>query len=168
VIDIFSYDLVEAFRSRGCPLCRVIAVDERRWVASFWREGKQAAGARRRFFEGGGFCRTHAWLLYRLVAAEGAGAAIADLYGALADRDLDWLAKVRTEFDGVKRRRGFRRLKRGRPCSACAWLHGAVERKVAFFLQTLGQQRAAGRPVPRRRLAPSPSRASSGFGRVRP
>src|SRR5207247_4233966 len=66
--DIFGYDIVEGLRRSGCPLCRVEAIDDGRWMGSFWREGKQDANARRHFYAAGGFCRDHAWLLHRLVA----------------------------------------------------------------------------------------------------
>ena len=38
--DIFSYEIVEALRSRGCPLCRVLAIEDVRWVETFRREAR--------------------------------------------------------------------------------------------------------------------------------
>jgi len=135
--DIFGYDIVEALRQRGCPLCRVDAIDDRRWVDSFWREGRQDAATRRRFFAAGGFCRHHAWLLHRLAGAEGAGAAIADIYGALADRDLAWLAELRATLE--RRRRRHRRLRRASRCPACVALEAAADRKIHFFVELLAE-----------------------------
>lgn len=136
--DIFGYDIVEALSRRGCPLCRVDAIDDRRWVDSFWREGKQDAGTRHRFFAAGGFCRRHAWLLHRLVDAEGVGAAIADVYGALAERDLARLAELRTSLDRRRRRRSMPLRRRSR-CPACVALEGAADRKNHFFVELLTQ-----------------------------
>ncbi len=99
--DIFGYDILEALRRSGCSLCRVEAIDDRRWMDSFWREGKQDPGTRRRFYAAGGFCRHHAWLLHRLVAAEAAGAAIADVYGSLAERDIAWLDELRASREAA-------------------------------------------------------------------
>jgi hypothetical protein len=141
--DIFSYDIVEALSASGCALCRVDAIDEMRWVDSFWREGKQDPGTRRRFFAAGGFCRRHAWLLHRLVAAEGAGAAIAEVYGSLAERDVGWLDEVRRSLDRGRRRRR-RPLDRGKPCPACVAFEAGGTRKVEFFVELLAE--AAVRP----------------------
>jgi hypothetical protein len=142
--DIFSYDIVEALRRSGCPLCRVEAIDDRRWMNSFWREGKQDSGSRRRFDAAGGFCRHHAWLLHRLVAAAAAGSAIADVYGSLAERDIAWLDELRASLGrGPRRRRAAALGRRGR-CPACVATKDAAERKVHFFVELLGD--AAVRP----------------------
>lgn len=136
--DIFGYDIVEALRRSGCPLCRVEAIDDRRWMNSFWREGKQDPGTRRRFYAAGGFCRHHGWLLHRLVAAEAAGAAIADVYGSLATRDIAWLDALRASLDRGKRRRQAP-LGRGGRCPACVALEAGAERKVHFFVELLAE-----------------------------
>ncbi len=140
MVDIFNYDLVEALRRPGCPLCRALFLDERRWVDSFWREGKQDSGTRKRFFEAGGFCRRHAWFLHGLVAAEGSGAAIADVYGWLAGYDLRWLEEIRRSLDDRKRPRKASVLKRRRRCPACVAAAEANERKVHFFVEALAEQ----------------------------
>jgi hypothetical protein len=134
--DFFAYELAEAFRLAGCPLCRVVTADEERWMESFWREGKSGRDARLAFYAAGGFCRRHAWLLHRSVA--GAGAAIADVYGALADRDLEWFDKV------LSRRRREVRLGRRSPCPACLAADDAVGRKAYFLAGLLrtGEARA--------------------------
>ncbi len=136
--DIFGYDILEALRRSGCSLCRVEAIDDRRWMDSFWREGKQDPGTRRRFYAAGGFCRHHAWLLHRLVAAEAAGAAIADVYGSLAERDIAWLDELRASLDRGKRRRRAP-LRRGGRCPACVASAGDAERKVHFFVELLAE-----------------------------
>jgi hypothetical protein len=134
--DIFGYDIVEALRRSGCPLCRVEAIDDRRWMSSFWREGKQDAGTCRRFYAAGGFCRHHGWLLHRLVVAEAAGAAIADVYGSLADRDLAWLDKLRASLVRGRRRRQPSLRRSGR-CPACVAFAEGLARKVHFFVELL-------------------------------
>jgi len=138
--DIFSYDIVVALARPGCPLCRTVAHDDRRLLDAFWREGKQDPRARRRFFAAGGFCQHHGWLLHRLVDAEGAGAAIADLYGSLAHYDLRWLEQVRAALSRKRARRESALTRRGR-CPACRARDAAAERKVHFFLQALAEPR---------------------------
>jgi hypothetical protein len=139
--DIFSYDIVEGLRRSGCPLCRAEAIDDRRWMDSFWREGKQDPGSRRRFYAAGGFCHHHAWLLHRLVDASGAGSAIADVYGSLAELDIAWLDELRASLDRGPRRRRMP-LRRGGRCPACVAAVEAAERKVHFFVELLTEAKA--------------------------
>jgi len=142
VADIYSYELVRAFGLPGCALCRALESDEQRWMSSFWREGKQDPKSRRRFFDAGGFCRGHAWLLHRLVAAESSGAAIADLYGQLATYDLRWLETIRAHLD--RRRQRSHPLRRRRRCPACVFRTAALERKAHFLVEALGEEQVRG------------------------
>jgi hypothetical protein len=141
VPDIYSYEIVEALSQPGCALCRTVAIDDRRLVESFRREGRHDRRARTAFFAAGGFCQRHAWLLHRLAATEEAGAAIADLYGWLADDDLGNLDRVRKSLA----RRGTRRkrsgLERRTRCPACRARDAASERKVHFFVEALNEPR---------------------------
>jgi hypothetical protein len=129
--DIFSYDSVAALRLAGCPLCRTLAKDDRRWMQSFWREGRQDSGARQAFYDAGGFCKNHAWLLHAICSEEGTGAAIADLYGRFAERDLAGLRRPR--------KRQARNLFRRSRCPACRARDEAAERKAHFFVGALGE-----------------------------
>ena len=138
VAHFLAYDLVEAFPLAGCPLCRTVAADEERWMESFWREGKSGREARLAFYAGGGFCRRHAWLLHRLVAAGSSGAAIGDVYGALADRDLERLDKLLTTSTARLRAR----LQPGAPCSACLAAEDALSRKAYFLVELLRTEAA--------------------------
>jgi hypothetical protein len=138
VADFLAYDLVEAFPLAGCPLCRTLADDEERWMESFWREGRSGREARLAFYDGGGFCRRHAWLLHRLVHARSSGAAIADVYGALADRDLARLDKL-LAASGIRARA---RLQRRAACSACVAAEDALSRKAYFLVELLRAEEA--------------------------
>ena len=135
--DVFSFDLADGLASGQCPLCDALARDERRWFDSFWREGRKDAGARRRFFAGGGFCRRHAWLLHDLVAEQSAGRAIADIYGALADRDLAALDDVLAGARDRRRKGDKPLLLREAACSACIAETDALARKAHFFVELL-------------------------------
>jgi len=122
--DLFAFDVNDGLASGRCPLCHAAQADFERWIDSFWREGRKDPAARRRFYDGGGFCARHAWLLHDRIADHGkSGAPIADLYGALADRDLAELER------GVPQRHG--------PCSACVAESEALERKTHFLLELL-------------------------------
>lgn len=132
--DIFSFELADGLASDSCPLCYAIDVDTRRWLDFFWREGRQDADARKRFFAGGGFCPRHAWQLHASLA-EHSGAAIADLYGRLAERDQALLDDLLAHH--APPHKAVRRLQRSRACAACLWESEALERKAAFFLDLL-------------------------------
>lgn len=137
--DIFSYETVEALRLSGCALCRALAIEDQRWVDTFVREGRRDPGTRGRFLKAGGFCRHHAWLLHRSAAAKDKGVAIADVYGWLAESDLDWLDEFRRDLGRARRRR--RSLERPTPCPACFFLAEATGRKVEFFVGILPEAR---------------------------
>lgn len=130
--DLFTFDIEDGIARGECPLCYAIEVEIRRWLDSFWREGRQSPQARRQFFDGGGFCRRHAWLLHDLLAGQ-SGAAIADLYGLLCKYDL-----IAVD-DLLARRRGRSGLARRlqRRCSACIEETNVLERKATFLLELL-------------------------------
>jgi hypothetical protein len=132
-IDIFTDDLQAALAARGCPVCRVVADAERRWLDSFWREGKNGRAAREAFLGAGGFCAGHGLLLETLAQGERGAAAIADVYGMLAARDIERLAAAR---DHVGRRRR-RPVRRRRHCPACEQTAAATDRKLWFLIDAL-------------------------------
>jgi hypothetical protein len=141
--DIFSYDVVGALNLPGCALCRALDTDDERWMRSFRRDGKQDPNARRRFFEAGGFCREHAWLVHRVVSEAGSAAAIADLYGQLATYDLRWLEKIRANLDRRRRQRAPT-LRRRRRCPGCAFRADALDRKAHFLAEALSEEQVRG------------------------
>lgn len=137
--DLYSFELADGLASGECPLCYAIASDARRWLDSFWREGRQSPEARRRFFASGGFCPRHAWILHDLLAGH-SGAAIADLYGHLAERDLTTIDRL------VKKRRPrnlTRPLRRQAQCAACIEEVDALDRKTTFLLELLAAETGA-------------------------
>lgn len=135
--DLFTFDLEDGLAAGNCPLCFALDRHLRRWLDEFWREGRQSAPARKRFYAGGGFCPAHAWLFRELVAAGGSGAAIADVYGRLAEQDVASLDEALT---GRRRRGGGSLadvLRRGAGCSACGEAAAALPRKAEFLLGLL-------------------------------
>jgi hypothetical protein len=139
-LDLFAFEVAEALELAGCPLCRVIAEAERVWIDSFRREGKSSPEARRAFYRSGGFCHRHAWLLHELVTANESGASIAEVYGALAERDAAWLDELSQQLGRRSRRRAVT-LERGARCPACGALDDIRERKAAFLVEALGHER---------------------------
>ncbi|SRR6266540_221826 len=132
--DIFTDELAAALRLPGCPVCRVAAADERRWMETWWREGRNAKDGRQRFYDGGGFCRRHGWLLHGICLDRGSGAAVAAVYGALADRDLVVLERTQQAIARPRRRT---LLRRPTACAACVAAGEEVERRAYFLVQLL-------------------------------
>jgi hypothetical protein len=104
-------------------------------METFRREGRRDPDTRRDFYAAGGFCSRHGWLFHELVEAHGSGAEIADIYGALADRDLAGLAVI-----PVDRRRRHSLFERSRPCPACVAGGEASDRRAFFVCQALAEE----------------------------
>jgi hypothetical protein len=132
---LFTFDLDDGLASGGCSICYALALDERRWMESFWREGRQGKEARELFYAGGGFCTRHAWLLHELALAGSSGVAIGDVYGGLAGRDIAALER-RRELPARKGR-----------CSACVAHDAALTRKAEFLLELLATESGRARFV---------------------
>jgi hypothetical protein len=137
--DLLSYELVEAMAQPGCPVCTALDIADERWIKSFWREGRYDRGARQRFFAAGGYCPRHAWLLHESVADAKGGAAIADLYGNLADLDSDRLGRLLERLSSPSRRRRRTELRRKEPCPACVERTDETERDAYFLTQALAE-----------------------------
>ena len=135
--DLFGFDLADGLASGECPVCFALRRHTRRWLDSFWREGRQAPATRKRFYAAGGFCRAHAWLLHDLVGDS--GAAIADVYGRLAEHDLASIGEL-LAGRRVRRRPPARSLRRRASCSVCAEEIEALPRKAEFFLELIATE----------------------------
>jgi hypothetical protein len=121
--------MAQALERPGCAVCTALADDEARWMEAYWREAMFDDAARARFFDAGGFCRRHAWVLHRQAKATGYGSAVSFLYGNLARRDSDVLAKGRPRL-----------LRRKARCRACTVMDEAAERKAAFLAEVLVEE----------------------------
>jgi hypothetical protein len=131
--DLFTFDLEDGLAAGGCALCHAVSTYLRRWLESFWHEGWQHPTARTEFYASGGFCARHAWLPDDLDVRY--AAAVADLYGHLAQRDLAALDDALAS--GGRRRGPARRLARPADCRACTEEAEATARKAEFFLALL-------------------------------
>jgi hypothetical protein len=121
--------MAKALERPGCALCTALADDEARWMEAYWREAMFDDDARARFFDAGGFCRRHAWVLHRQAKATGYGSAVSFLYGNLARRDTDLLAKGKPKL-----------LRRKARCRACTVMDEAAARKAGFLAEVLEEE----------------------------
>src|SRR3954466_12481198 len=122
-------DMAQALERPGCAVCTALAQDEARWMKAYWREAMFDDAARARFFDAGGFCRRHAWVLHRQAKAEGYGSAVSFLYGNLARRDSEVLARAKPRL-----------LRRKARCRACTVMDEAAGRKAGFLAEVLEEE----------------------------
>ena len=66
--DLITLGLKMAFQERGCPICRLRAQAEHRYMLSLLREHVNDGATRQHIIPALGFCPTHAWYLQRLEA----------------------------------------------------------------------------------------------------
>ena len=140
-LNTSNYEIYGAMRESGCPLCRVDLRSEERLLTGFFRDGILNLDARRLFVAAGGFCQRHAWRLHHLSQVEGSGAAIADVYGQLADRDLGRLDQLAATHSGRAARRQLAEgLGRSLECQICLSLHHSRKGHAAFLCALLDDE----------------------------
>ena len=69
------FRLIDACRERGCPLCRCLAAESRRYLEALLHEQVTDVDTRRRIRLSWGFCNWHTWMLAD-VAGSAFGSAI--------------------------------------------------------------------------------------------
>jgi hypothetical protein len=138
-IDALHHELFEALSERGCPLCELRAISERRIVLHLSRDVTHEPKMLGEFVASGGLCHRHGICFHRTVAHGGSGAEIASAYGALVDRDLAWLDQLGEALSGRGRARAARKLagRRGGGCYVCARLSRAEARHEEQLLELL-------------------------------
>jgi len=156
------FELAEAFKKPGCPICRLMRRDVEKYIHSLLFEGYKFPESHERFQASRGLCNTHAWQM-----AEGFKGALLNIgtyyAGALRQllRDLDAPGPAGAARSGLSRLLGggaggsgsalADRLEPGEPCVACT-IHQTSEQ---IYTRTLGEHIADAR------LA-GPYRASEG------
>jgi len=130
--DLSNYEIARAFRQPGCPLCRVLVVDEERSMQQFWRDSRLLPPIRRAFFASAGFCPRHSWLFHQQVTTAHRGGALAELYSGLVARDLrriDALVNAHGEREGLLSERLVEFAHRS-ACRKCEELEAATARRA--------------------------------------
>ena len=135
-MDIFTFELETALAAEGCPLCRVEALDEQRWMETFVREGHRDAGVRRRFVASRGFCPPHAGLFLEIARKCEALPVVSAAYVRLIDEDLARLQGITRRVRGSRWRMVRARRQPG-GCPACRARERSAERKRFFFCEAL-------------------------------
>jgi hypothetical protein len=116
--------LVDACAAPGCPLCRCVRTESRRYLEALLHEQVTDVDTRRRIRLSWGFCNWHTWML---AETTGAALGVAIVYEDLVTRLLRRSAGKSTPsgrwLRGLRRRRALSSLvelwKRRAPCPAC-------------------------------------------------
>ena len=142
-----KWPIVDACAERGCPLCRCLVAESRRYLQALLHEGVTDVETRRRLRLAWGFCNWHTWMLAD-IAGSAFGAAIIydDLITRLLRRTGDpghgarpagWLGSLR----GRRRRMTLADLwKRRSPCPACVDAAAAEARHVDALLASVDDE----------------------------
>jgi Family of unknown function (DUF6062) len=145
-VDIFTYEIETALQGEGCPLCRAVTLDERRWMETFVREGHRDPGARRAYLSSGGFCSGHAQLFWAVARAHDSVPVVASLSLRLAEQEIARSGDRRRAGDGSRLARWLRRPGRQAPdCPACVARKLSDERKCHFLCVSLAAEETRAR-----------------------
>jgi hypothetical protein len=145
------FRLVEACAQAGCPVCRSVEQDGRRYLEALICEQVTDPDTRRRLHASWGFCNWHTWMLLE-VADASSGAAI--VYEDLIQAFLNRVRRLRDRAPSFPerslarlfRRRGPRVVelqRRRNACPACAWCAQAETGYVVTLLQFIDDSQFA-------------------------
>ncbi|MBI3629931.1 MAG: hypothetical protein HY217_10225 [Candidatus Rokubacteria bacterium] len=140
------YELIEACRQPGCPVCRRLTEGGRRHLDAMLYEQVTDPDTRRRLRASWGFCNWHAWMLLEIPGAvSGAAIIYEDLTRVAIERigrlrraapaRAGWLARLRrlgrpAAWSAAARRRHGRAA-----CPVCLQCREAEERYAAAILE---------------------------------
>jgi hypothetical protein len=151
------FDLVEAFRQPGCPVCRCVGAASRRYLETLGYEHVNDPEVRRRLRASWGLCNWHTWILADLAGSPFAAAVIHEdllraaghrvaALGARAARAARGPGRWLGRLTGAGRPPALGRLYRRRPpCPACleaARVEARAVEALAAFAAELQFQRA--------------------------
>jgi hypothetical protein len=137
------FDFIEACAQAGCPVCRSLDQDGRRYLEAFIYEQVTDPDTRRRLHASCGFCNWHTWMLLEIADAS-SGAAI--VYEDLMRAFLRRIRRLRDRAPALStwslarlfRRRGpavVELHRRRTACPACAWCAQAETGYLATALR---------------------------------
>jgi hypothetical protein len=141
---IGDFRLLDACARPGCPVCRCLGDDSRRYLDGLLREQVTDHETRTALRASRGFCSWHAAMLAGSAAAGFGAAILADdlLARAVARLRAGPGHAPRRAAPGWLSRLGLRRRPPGRPrrraaavCPACAWIGGAEDRYLVAVLR---------------------------------
>jgi hypothetical protein len=147
------FDLLNACKQPGCPVCRLEQSGVERYLSSLFYESVNDPGVRDRLRRSLGFCHRHAWLVVeaRLGLALGVGIIYQDLLETLLERQprrlvrkgrqkrFFWLggsSDIPLNLEAVRRV-----LQADAPCPACEQEQAIAGRALFVLAGSLGDER---------------------------
>jgi len=135
--DTLYYELMDALRTGGCPLCHLGRRAASRYIETLNYEGVNDPGLRRHLRDAHGLCHRHAWEWTKL---RGSPLGVAIVYRNLV-KDLAEILEEQAEGRG--RRPAAARLAPTGRCPACRASDEAVQRYGRTLLAWLEQEELA-------------------------
>ncbi|MGQ9489796.1 MAG: DUF6062 family protein [Anaerolineae bacterium] len=135
--DTLYYELMDALRTGGCPLCHLGRRAASRYIETLNYEGVNDPGLRRYLRDAHGLCHRHAWEWTKL---RGSPLGMAIVYRNLV-KDLAETSQRQAEDRG--RRPAAARLAPADRCPACRARDEAVQRYGRTLLKWLGREELA-------------------------
>lgn len=126
------FELLDAFRGEGCPLCQILTRGAGRFIDTYLYEYAMDRTGQKTFRKAGGFCAVHGAAVHDL---RGYSASIATVYEQVLFEALDRLGSNTSLGGGLLRGRGSARdvLRAEQPCPACV----SVATQTALLLDAM-------------------------------
>jgi len=135
------YNLLEALKEKGCPICTITERNTHKYMVSFLYESVNDPGVRKRLREAYGFCSRHAWQLKEIGDGLGLSIVYEDLLGGIIINIENMIKSARTFKDiksdpfvsGIKSY--TRNIKKS--CPVCRLEKRTTERNIATFIESI-------------------------------
>ena len=145
----FSYfDLLEACKQTGCPVCRLSARSVKRYLESLFYENVNDPGTRDKLIKSLGFCREHVQLLLNTRIADGLGASIIyeNIVKVILRKYPDGRqSPLSSQSPFGEQSHGIRRLISASsglgPCPACVQRDESASRTLHELSKSLGEEK---------------------------
>ncbi len=135
------YNLIEALKEKGCPICTLLGRNTHKYMVSFLYESVNDPGVRKRIRESYGFCSRHAWQLKEIGDGLGLSIVYEDLLENTRMKIESMVQSVRSIKDlktdpFVSGTKSYTRSIE-KSCPVCRLEKQNSERNIAAFLESL-------------------------------
>jgi len=136
------YNLLEALKEKGCPICTLLRKNVRKYMVSFLYESVNDPGVRKKLREANGFCSRHAWQLKEIGDGLGLSIVYEDLLGGMVMSIENMIKSARTIKDikshpFVSGAQSYtRNIKKS--CPVCRLEKKITERNIVTFIGSIG------------------------------
>jgi len=136
------YKLLEALKSKGCPICTLIERNTAKYMTSFLYESVNDPGVRKSLRESNGFCSRHAWQLKEIGDGLGLSIVYEDLLGGVVTH-FENMIKLAGTVKAIKNNHFMNGLKSytrniKKSCPVCRLEKSIVELTILTFIESIG------------------------------